>query len=261
MPFTSVKLIKLRERPAFQLLPALATLVLAGATAWLGFWQSGRALAKEAIELRHDERREAAKIEITGADVDAAAVDGRLVVARGEFLADATVYWDNQFAGRVAGFAVVTPLRLSGGENVLLVNRGVVIPGADRTQLPPLATPAGMVTVHGRAYIAPRRTVELAGNTDTKHLWQNLTPEKFAKRSKLNVHGFLLREAPDDATTASKATGALLREPDIRRPFDSGMNAAKHRGYAFQWFSLSLLVCVLFVFFTFFHYAKPPRHT
>ena len=253
-------MIKLRKRPACQPLPTVVALIVAGTTAWLGFWQSGRALEKEAIELRHDARREAAKIDITGAAVDAAALDGRLVVARGEFLADATVYWDNQFAGRVAGFAVVTPLRLNGGENVLLVNRGVVVPGADRSQLPPVSTPAGLVTVQGRAYLAPRRTVELAGNTDTKRLWQNLTPEKFAERSKLNVHGFLLREAPDDAPTDAGAMGALLREADIPHPFDAGMTSAKHRGYAFQWFSLSVLVCVLFFFFTFFHYAKPPRH-
>ena len=253
-------MIKLRKRPVCQPLPALAALLLVGTTAWLGNWQSGRALEKEAIELRQEERRGAAQIEITGADADAAAVVGRSAFARGEFLPDATVYWDNQFVGRVAGYAVVTPLRLAGGGRVLLVNRGVVVPGADRTQLPPVATPAGLVTVQGRAYLAPRRTVELAGNTDTKRLWQNLTPEKFAERSKLNVHGFLLREAPDDAPTDAGAMGALLREADIPHPFDAGMTSATHRGYAFQWFSLSVLVCVLFFFFTFFHYAKPPRH-
>ena len=246
-------MISRRSRPAFAWLPAFTALALMAIGVWAGMWQSKRAIEKDRIEAHVLAARDGAVIHVGPAPLDAAVLDGRRVVARGEFLPAATLYWDNRFAGRVAGMAVVTPLRLAGGERVLLVDRGVVVPGPDRSRLPAVGTPAGTVEVHGRAYLAPRRTLELKDNADSGSLWQNLTPEKFTTRAGLATQPFILRQSDE--------TGAqgLLRAPDAATHEEGGMTAAKHRGYAFQWYSLSLLVFLLFVFFTFFRHDKPSR--
>lgn len=223
-------------------------------TAWLGHWQASRATEKDMVETRQGSQRDADELELAGDVADANALDGRRIVARGEFVAAGTVYWDNRFVGKVAGMAVVTPLRIAGSQRVLLVDRGIVIPGADRSKLPAIATPAGPVVVRGRAYIAPRRTLELSESADEGKLWQNLTPDKFTARTGIATHGFVLRLGLEGAPA-----DGLKRAPDIEPGASAGMTASKHRGYAFQWYSLSALVAVLFVFFTFFQYDKPSR--
>ena len=248
-------MIRLRRRPAFRALPVAAAAAVITLATWAGVWQSGRALEKDQIEASAAAGRDAVEMTIGGAALTAEAVNGRKLAVRGEFIAAATVYWDNQFAGRIAGMAVITPFRPAAGGRVILVDRGIVVPGGDRSKLPLVATPAGTVEIHGRAYIAPRRTLELKENTDAGNLWQNLTPEKFAARSGLDVQPFILRQGGDAGVQG------LIRAPDSPTAPDAGMTAAKHRGYAFQWYSLALLTAALFLFFTFFRHDKPSRDT
>jgi surfeit locus 1 family protein len=248
-------MIRLRTRPEFRLLPAIATAVIIALASWAGNWQSGRAVEKDQLEARAAAGRDAVEVLVGGAALTAEAVDGRKLAVRGEFIAASTVYWDNRFAGRVSGLAVITPLRPAGGGKLILVDRGLVQPEGDRSKLPAVATPAGLVEIRGRAYIAPRRTLELKENTDAGSLWQNLTPEKFAARTGLDVQPFILRQIGD------AGSGGLIRAPDSGPTSEAGMTAAKHRGYAFQWYSLALLTLGLFLFFTFFRHDKPSRDT
>jgi formate dehydrogenase subunit delta len=66
-----------------------------------------------------------------------------------------------------------------------------------------------------------------------------------------------------DAICAHVDSGGegLTRAPDMPSATDAGMTAAKHRGYAFQWYSLALLTLALFLFFALFRHDKPPRDT
>ncbi|MBL8377101.1 MAG: SURF1 family protein [Burkholderiales bacterium] len=246
-------MIRRRPRPAFGLLPAAAALVVMAITGALGAWQAGKARVKDDVETRQARARDAAEVTVPTAFVDPLSVDGARMVARGEFLPDATVYWDNRFAGKTAGIAVITPLKLAGSAKVVLVDRGIHVPGADRTRLPAFTPAPGSVEVRGRAYLAPQRTLELAETVDAGRLWQNLTPEKFARRFGMDVHGFILREGGPPAAGAG-----LVRAPDRPPPpREAGMTADKHRGYALQWFSLAALTAVLFVWFTFFEHVRP----
>lgn len=235
-------MIRLRERPAWRVVPTIAAVLVFALACGLGNWQRGRALEKAPVEDRQALARDAATLELGADAIDPVSVDGRRLRVRGEFLGQATVYWDNQIVDRIAGFAVITPLRLAGGSMVVLVDRGVVAPGPERAKLPVVATPAGVVEVEGRAYIPPRRTVELADNVDQGALWQNLTIEKFARRTGLKVHGFILRQG-------GAAEPGLRRAADAHAGAASAMTAAKHRGYAFQWYSLAVLIAALAVFF------------
>ena len=246
-------MIRLRPHPAVRLIPAAAALAVIALASWAGMWQSGRAVEKDELETRAAAGRDAAEVSVGGAALTAEAVDGRKLVVRGEFIPAATVYCDNRFAGRVSGMAVITPLKPAGGGKLILVDRGLVQPGDDRLKLPVVPTPAGTVEIRGRAYIAPQRTLELKENTDAGSLWQNLTPEKFSTRTGLDVQPFILREL------GNAGNEGLIRAPDMPPATDAGMTAAKHRGYAFQWYSLALLTFALFLFFTFFRHDKPSR--
>lgn len=253
-------MLRLRSRPKFSAIPALAALALIALTVALGNWQSGRALEKDVIEARHAQTRDAAEVTVSQAPVAAEAIDGHRVMVRGEFLPERSVYWDNQVLDHRPGLALITPLRVAGGEMVVLVDRGLLPAAtADRARLPRIAAPAGEVVLHGHAYLPPRRTLELGGRADQGakpgdfSVWENLSPNKYARAAGMQVQDFILREQ-------GAAPAGLLRVADngAAEPGDaSGMTAARHRGYAFQWYSLAALTVLLFLLFTFMTHDKP----
>jgi len=246
-------MLRLRPRPRLSLIPALAAVAVIALAFSLGNWQSRRALEKDVIEARHAQTREAAELAVGKESVTAAQVDGRRVVLRGRFMPDLTVYWDNQIVGHVPGFALIVPFKLAGTDQVVLVDRGLLRATGDRAHLPVIAAPAGEVEVHGRAYLAPRRTLELKAGADVGSVWQNVSPAKFAAAYKLDVHDFILRE------TGPAPAGLMRMADNGAAPEETGMTAAKHRGYAFQWYSLALLAALLLLLFTFLTYDDAAR--
>jgi len=242
-------MLRLRARPKFSLIPTLACVALIGLTISLGNWQSRRALEKDVIEARHAQTREAAELPVGRDLVAGEAVDGRRVLLRGSFEPALTVYWDNQIVNHVAGFAVLVPFRLAGSDVRVLIDRGLVRAGADRANPPAVSAPDGEIELHGRVYLAPKRTLELTRDVREEEMrgkiWQNVTPEKFAQARKLILQPFMVRET-------GPAPAPLLRMTDnTGLPFETGMTAAKHRGYAFQWYSLAATAALLFLLFTF----------
>ncbi len=218
-------------------------------TVSLGNWQTRRAVEKDVIEARHAQALDAPEVTVGQAPVLATDIDGRQVAVRGTYLPRRALYWDNQIVDHKPGFALIVPLRIAGGERVLLIDRGLLPATGDRSHLPPINTPAGEITVHGRAYLPPARTMELGGtpsDTPWGGVWENVSPAKFAKQSGLQVQDFVLRD-----TGAAPAGLTHAADNEAVPNAETGMTAARHRGYAFQWYSLAVLAAVLLVLFTF----------
>jgi surfeit locus 1 family protein len=146
------------------------------------------------------------------------------------------VLLDNRLQAGVAGYHVIMPLRIEGSSMHVLVNRGWVAAGPDRSRLPAIATPGGTVRVTGIATV-PGRFLELARTDDRGVVWQNLTIDRFRAARQLDVQPVVIEQgdAVDDR---------LVR--DWPRP-DFGV--ARHYGYAVQWFLFCGLIIFLFVFF------------
>ena len=213
-----------------------AALVCAMLTARLGVWQLDRAAQKLALQAAID--AEAARPALGNADLGQAGLHRR-VALRGTWLAERTVWLDNRPMDGRAGFYVVTPLRLAGRGDVVLVQRGwAPRDPAERSRLPPLATPAGEVEVVGRLAASPSRLYELGGGS-AGAIRQNLDPAAFAAET-----GLVLLPLTVVQTAAGGADDGLLRHwpaPDL------GLH--KHYGYAFQWFALCALILILYVWF------------
>jgi len=248
-------MLHLRKRPQLFLIPTLAALALIALGISLGNWQSRRALEKDLIEGRHEQTRDATELAVSADAVTPAQVDGRRVLLRGEFVPALSVYWDNQIVNHVPGFAIIVPFKLAGTDKVVLVDRGLLPAGGDRAHLSAAPVPPGVLEVHGRAYYPPKRTLELQAQVDQGRVWQNVSPAKFSQTYKLAAHDFILRET-------GPAPAGLMRMADNAgpgTPAETGMTAAKHRGYAFQWYSLAALTALLFLLFTFMTYDDAAR--
>ena len=181
----------------------------------LGNWQAGRAQDKRA-----------------------AAAQSQKIVLNGEFVPQHTVLLDNKVRHGRAGYEVVTPLRLAGSKEHVLVERGWVAAAPRRDELPAIRTPSGEVRVEGVVLARLPRALSF-GEADKGKVRQNLDVEQFAAETGLALRPLVLQQhaGPDDG---------LLRE---RPAPDAGVE--KHESYALQWYSFAALAVVLFAALSF----------
>jgi surfeit locus 1 family protein len=252
-----------------RIIPSLAAFALIALTLSLGFWQLRRADYKDHLAQVRDAAALGTPIEITqvlspdGAlRVDTETARERVkalpyglrVHLRGHWLAEHTVFIDNRTLKGIAGFHVVTPFALADGGLVVAVNRGWVARDLkSRNLLPKVASDLG--TVSFDAWLeTPQKALELGGararenstSEDNAGLWQNFDAQRLARRSKVAVAPWLARQ--------SKATAF---GDGLNREWPAPANdVAKHQGYAFQWFGLSVLTALLWLWFV---VVKPRR--
>lgn len=221
----------------------LAALVSASLTASLGFWQLRRAALKTQIQADIDAQQSLTRV--GNADLaQAERLDAwvhRSAELKGEWVPDATVYLDNRQMDGRQGFYVVTPLRLKNDGRWVLVQRGWAPRDfLDRTRVPNVPTPSGEVSVVGKIAAPPARVYEL-GQAEEGAIRQNLALDDFARAHASTVlQGSLVQLAP---VSGAVSDGLLRNWPQVA----SGVH--KHHGYAFQWFGLSALIVVLYVWF------------
>ena len=164
-----------------------------------------------------------------------------------------------------AGFIVITPLLLEAGRETVIptqagihpsrtapdpglrrddngaviVQRGWIARDAlQRTRLPDVATPAGVVNVQGSIAAPPSRLFEFSGPAETGPIRQNLDRVEYALETGLVLRPMSVLQADD-----SGSDGLLRQWP--RPAFD----VHKNYGYAAQWFALAALITGLYVWF------------
>lgn len=215
--------------------PTLAALFFFVLTLSLGNWQSGRADAKRALQARYDAALREVPIHVGNTLLDRDSVLFRKLEVEGVFDDAHTILLDNRVMNGVAGYHVLTPLRIDGGPLAILVNRGWVAAGRSREQVPAPPTPAGRVRLEGMAVDPQARYVELAPTAPSGHVWQNLDFARYAATTGLRLQPVLLLQ------TSSLPDGLQRNWP---RP-DSRVDT--HVGYAFQWYSLAATLTVLWL--------------
>jgi surfeit locus 1 family protein len=225
----------------FRLLPFIAMLVVAAIGISLGQWQLRRAADKEAIEQRMKEREKAPPLRLDGAAASATDVDAlefRQVVVRGEFLSGWTIYLDNRPHEGKPGFHVITPLKIAGSARHILVARGWIARDlADRSRIPEIATPAGIVDVTGSVRRHAGRLLQLGQAAPLKPgaIVQNLDAAELAQASGLEIEPFIVEQTSD-------GNDGLVRAWPL-----PSQGIDRHLGYAFQWFALAATAFLFFV--------------
>jgi surfeit locus 1 family protein len=227
----------MRARDAVVLAAAVAAAAL---TARLGVWQLDRAAQKTSLQQAIEARAAMPPLDpaALARSVDAAAAQHhRPVRLAGRWAADRTVFLDNRQMDGRPGFFIVTPLVIGADGDAVLVQRGwVPRDPRERTRLPPVATPEGLVEVDGRIAPPPARLLELAGE-GSGPIRQNLDLDAFARETGLKLRPLSVVQLGDS------------RDGLERRWSAPAADVHKHLGYAFQWFALSALIAILYVWF------------
>ncbi|MGD9943916.1 MAG: SURF1 family protein [Burkholderiaceae bacterium] len=235
-----------------RLAPTLAAVALIALTVSLGNWQMRRADEKRQLQAQRDAAEASAPMPLPAGAVDPAAFDGRRVLARGHLDVARSVFIDNRTHDGVAGFHVLTPLKIAGSDRYVLVLRGwVARDPAERSRLPVLKDPPGEVELVGMAQRDLVRTMELGRSPapgPTDRLWQNADLAEFGRWSGLPLQPLVLRQIEAARTLSGAAVDdGLLRDWPV-----PGSDVDKHLGYAFQWYGLALLAFGLWLRFVVF---------
>ena len=215
--------------------PTLAALFFFVLTGWLGNWQSERAETKRGLQARYDAALEQAPIHVGSTLLDRDSVLYRRMEVQGTFDETHTILLDNRVVNGVAGYHVLTPLKIEGGKLAILVNRGWVAAGRSRAQVPLPPAPVGRITLEGMAVNPYSRFLELVQTPPQGRVWQNLDFARYEA-----TYGRMLQ--PVLLLQTSPAGDGLQR--NWPRP-DSGVSM--HVGYAFQWYSLATTLLVLWL--------------
>jgi cytochrome oxidase assembly protein ShyY1 len=136
-----------RFRPtlAATLAVAVALPVLLG----LGVWQLERGQEKARLLVQAAAVQAQPPLDLGRAGSVDLIDDHRPVTVQGVFLGERQGLLDNQVRDGQVGYDVLTPLRVEGLTEVLLVDRGWLARGARRSDVPAWQTPAGEVTLIG----------------------------------------------------------------------------------------------------------------
>jgi len=216
-------------------------------TAGLGLWQLDRAGQKRALQSAFETRL--AQPELPAAELartvqGAALQHQRRIRVVGQWVPSHTVFLENRQMHGQPGFLVLTPLKLAGQADAVLVQRGWAPRDLrDRKIVPAVPTPAGPVEVWARVAAPPGRLFDFAGTAVSGSIRQNLDLAAFQGELGTPLRPLSLVQV--DGSPAAAGDG-------LRRDWPPpAVDIEKHHGYAFQWFALSALMAGLYVWFQF----------
>lgn len=228
-------------------------LTVAGALLFvrLGVWQLHRADFKEALLRRYAAAATAPLQDFSTLPSTPAADSFARVRVSGRYLADRLYLLDNPKHDGMGGVEVFAPLALAGDSRLLLVDLGF-LPGngnGKAPQLPPL--PTGEVTLHGLYLPPPPVGFEMGGDALTQQSsWPKTTifldPGEVSRDLGQPIYPHLLALDPDPASIYVR-----VHTLDF-----SSMPPARHRAYAFQWFTFALAAVVILLVL---HRKRKPR--
>lgn len=207
----------------------------------LGFWQLDRAHEREALNRLQDERLLEPPLVLGPQDaIDLASVRYRELTLEGRYDSGHQFLVDNQLEDQKAGYHVLVPFHLEGSSRSVLINRGWVPLGADRTLRPDLGgLSQGRVKISGRADYLHRVGWKLSGAEVPSEGWPAVVqvPEAIPLSERLGypVEGFQVLLGP------AEPGGYVRHFRNVR------LDAGKNRGYALQWFLFAVTTLLLFI--------------
>lgn len=221
---------------------------------WLGQWQMNRAALKVSLQKAASQAQLASASPINGVSdlINAAAVYKRVLV-EGSYDPERQFLWDNRTKNGIAGFEVISPVKMDSGEWVL-INRGWVAPGASRSQLPNVLLPTS--ALEPRLFIEgllsrPSKGFSSGDAVETSDGWPRIL-QFFDYESLSDILGGPVLPVVVQVQSVNE-TGAGITVYQVRpewleanwEPAASG--PAKHYSYAFQWFAMALALSIIFI--------------
>ena len=226
-----------------QYIPATAAIVAIAVFSWLGAWQLERAGEKERRSGEFASRTSDApillneRLSVMPSEFDPEWWRYRRVEVSGEALGARQYLLDNRTRSGVAGYHVYVPMLVTGLERLVLVNRGWVEIGPSRERRPDVSLTPSELVVSGIVDY-PRQPMLLGDDGYAQSSWPKVVQRIDLDKTERNLDRRML---PFVVLMDAELPHGFVRE---WTPY-LGIGPSRHRGYAFQWFSLAAAVAVV----------------
>ena len=221
-------------------IPTLATVPMLGLLLWLGMWQLERAESKQVLIDAKASFAGRAPANVTSLARDSKPLRHQRMSATGRYIQSRQFLLDNRTRNGQAGYYVMTPLELGDG-TILIVSRGWVPTGFDRTKLPDIAIAQNEVNATATGHVHhPAEEQLLLGpagyaQSDWPRVVQRVEFASMADALTRIVRPFTLR-------LDQQATHGYQRQ----WPTHYGITPDRHQAYSFQWFSLAAALLTIY---------------
>ena len=197
----------------------------------LAVWQLDRADQKEALREHFEAQIARPALQYSGGTLDMDEQRYRQAQISGHYLAQGQLLMDNRVHQGQPGYEVLTPLQLEDSGELLLVNRGWVPQGRDRSLLPQLPPPSDTRSLHGRLDLPRSRPVVASDSprTELPGRWSYLDTTQYREQFGLPIKDFILLLAADEPD-------GFARDWPLPKA-----NVGMHIGYAIQWAAFALI--------------------
>jgi len=162
------------------------------------------------------------------------------VKIKGHYETEYQILLDNQVENNVAGFHVITPFKLDGSNDFVLVNRGWVAGSATHTDLPTISTPNQALEVIGLVWVPSSKifTLESEPQKNTWNvIWQHMDMERYQKIVPIHILPLVIK------LDAKSNAGGFVRNWQLPTS-----KITTNIGYAYQWFGFALASVLIFLF-------------
>jgi surfeit locus 1 family protein len=229
--------------PAWLLKHSLALIVLA-MMLWLGFWQLDRLEQRRDFNAALLAARAGRPLDINRKPLPNDTMAFRPVQVSGRYDNAESIVLRNQSLDGVNGVHLITPLRIEGSDQAVLIDRGWLPAEIQREQnLAPYIV-AEPVTVTGIAmesqerpdHALTPRDLPLPGEARI-HAWLRMNIPRIEEQVGYSLLPFYIEQNPDPAAPAN-----VLPRPRPAASLDEG----PHLNYALQWFTFSIILLIVY---------------
>lgn len=243
------------------------------ATYGLGQWQTGRASEKQVLLAQQALALADTPVSPEGAVINLDNLSYRRIELQGQFDAKSLVYIDNRQVGSQPAVQVVQGFRPEGASYLIPVDRGLLLRDPANPRRAPDMPEVEQQTLSGvqglMGTVLPRfaQSAELRGvllgspedihreQSNGFEVWSNFSLDAFAQLSGQQVSNYVVTLQPVVQTAepemlAQKVNGFYLQAVPLQQ------QVAKHKGYAFQWFTMSAVLLLLTLFFVYREFYK-----
>jgi len=216
--------------------------LLAACFVALGFWQLDRLAQRRAANARILARLEQPALRLDGAPLDPAGADLRRGIVRGTYDYDHEVVLRNQTHNELPGVDLLTPLRIEGSDDAVLVNRGwIPFEMSQPGQRGVFRAEAGLVEVQGilrssrtrPSRFAPADPTPIPGQTGLD-AWLRVDIDRIQEQVPYRLLPVFLEQEAQPQTPSQRRFPRP--EPEV------SLSEGPHLFYAGQWFAFAALL-------------------
>ncbi|MEO1956410.1 MAG: SURF1 family protein [Methylophilaceae bacterium] len=222
-----------------KLLMTITTLLVMALCIRSGFWQYGKAQARIVAQQQIDQGLAQAPVQLTASIKDNDQWRFKRITFKGVYMPEYEIVLDNRVHAGKAGYQIMTPVKVEGDEEYVLVNRGWIDGNLNR-EAPVYETPAGEHTFVGDLFFPLDKVFTLEAehdlNEEWEPLWQHIDMPRYQSLVPFKVKPYIVRLA------LSNGAGGFVREWPVPKN-----RITLHLGYAYQWFGFAFTFFVIYV--------------